>query len=109
MKIHLTERAIAQLSIQLNSDSFYLCLDYEVGGCGSSLDGTIRMRWTSMIPKNYVSIDTNGQSIYMEQSTLKFLDTCLTIDYQSSGFMIKSNHQIYSYFLTIDKEDSNKP
>ncbi|WP_165763900.1 iron-sulfur cluster biosynthesis family protein [Halalkalibacter urbisdiaboli] len=105
MEIHFTEQAINKLLNQLKSRSYYLCLIYEVGGCGSPLDGVIRLQLIMTIPSNYVKISTNWIPVYTESSTLMFLEDILTIDFQSSGYLVKSNNQIYGsgYSLSIDK------
>ncbi|MCK0473729.1 iron-sulfur cluster biosynthesis family protein [Alkalihalobacillus sp. APA_J-10(15)] len=102
MNIHFTEEAIHNLLEK--SYSNYICIIYEVGGCGSPLDGTIHLQLTKTIPSSYVNISTNWIPIYTERSTLMFLEDKLTIDFQPSGYLVKSNNQIYGYSLSIENE-----
>ncbi|WP_158318450.1 iron-sulfur cluster biosynthesis family protein [Alkalihalobacillus hemicellulosilyticus] len=105
MDIQFTEQAIHNLLEK--SYSNYICIMYEVGGCGSPLDGTIHLQLTKTIPPSYVTILTNWVPIYTERSTLMFLEDKLTIDYQPSGYLVRGNNQLYGYSSSIEnKHDS---
>lgn len=98
MEITFTDQAKKQLANQVKAKSEYLCLAYEVGGCGSQLDGIIQMHLSVAIPNDYVLISTNWIPVYMENFSISLLEERLTIDYKSNRYMIKSDSQIYNVY-----------
>ncbi|WP_409975419.1 hypothetical protein [Bacillus sp. Bva_UNVM-123] len=54
-----------------------------------------------------MKISTNWIPVYMEKAALIFLDDQLTVDFCSSGFLIKSTNQIYGYSMRIENEQDH--
>ncbi|WP_121614343.1 iron-sulfur cluster biosynthesis family protein [Mesobacillus foraminis] len=103
MQIHFTDQSITRLLTQLNPGSNHLCLIYGIGGCGNPLDGTIRLKFNTIPPANYIKIHTNWIPVYTEHSTFQFLDDNLIIDFHSGQYLVKSNNQIYGYFYNVEQ------
>lgn len=105
MKITLTQQAISQLKKQMNAyPDYYLCVTYEVGGCGSQLDGLFRLLLVRSLGDMNVRIQTNHIPIYASESTIMFMDQEMVIDFKPGGYVVKSPKQIYSYSMSIDIE-----
>ncbi|RCW71966.1 iron-sulfur cluster biosynthesis family protein [Saliterribacillus persicus] len=104
MNIHFTEQAIDQIVQQLQSyeDSF-IFLSYELGGCGNPLDGAVRLQLFNKKPKNTRTLETNSVPVYINSSAQMHLEKDLMIDFQSTGYLIKSNNQIYGYSLKLER------
>ncbi|WP_243292860.1 iron-sulfur cluster biosynthesis family protein [Bacillus sp. FJAT-47783] len=105
MKIILTLHAIARLqklSEKYREHSVFII--YEVGGCGSELDGLFRLLFVRNFDDRTVSIQTNWRPVYVNESTLLFMDQEMVIDYTSGGYVVKSANQIYSHPMPIEIE-----
>ncbi|GGI17999.1 iron-sulfur cluster biosynthesis family protein [Gottfriedia solisilvae] len=103
MNITITEHAKNQLDQLVGkSPNHKVFLHYEMGGCGSPLDGVLRIKLIKSIDGLH-QIQSNGMTIYINKNTINFLDDDLVIDY-TDGFHIKSSNQIYSYKIGIEIE-----
>ncbi|GGI17927.1 iron-sulfur cluster biosynthesis family protein [Gottfriedia solisilvae] len=75
-------------------------LHYEIGGCGSPLDGVLRIKLMKTI-EDFYQVPTDWNTIYMSKNSFRYVDDNLTIDYLD-GLSIKSPNQTYSYKLGIE-------
>lgn len=103
MYINITENAKEQLKdLENKYPKHLLFLHYEMGGCGSPLDGVLRLKLVKL-NIHFERVQTNWKPLYLNKNSLFFLDSDITIDY-SNGFQIKSTSQTYSTNMTVEIE-----
>lgn len=104
INIIITEAAVDELEkLENKFPNHFRFLQYEMGGCGLPLDGVLRLQLIKL-NVGFEQVQTNWKLIYLNKSSLDFLDDNLTIDY-SDGFQIKSSNQTYSHNLPIEIEE----
>lgn len=104
MNIIITKAAVDEFEkLENKFPNHFRFLHYEMGGCGLPLDGVLRLQLIKL-NAGFEQVQTNWKPIYLNKSSLDFLDDNLTIDY-SDGFQIKSSNQTYSHNLPIEIEE----
>lgn len=102
-----TDTAIRQLeNITTGLSDYYVVLHYEMGGCGSPLDGVLRLQIVNGVDTEMEKVKSNWIPLYINKHFIPFLDNEINIHY-ANGFQIKSANQTYSYSHPIEVKVNN--